>query len=218
MKLHAGTCAVWLKLHEFAVDHVRPGCCGNPIEVIKTLEAVSHMKLGTAMYVAASVGFLLLMGWLFSDEIAERHNPNQNLDSQIAPAGAASVTLQRNRQGHYVASGSINNSVAELMLDTGATDVAVSARVAERAGLERGRIITVSTANGPAQAYSTVIKRLQLGAIVEHEVRATIVPTLGEIDVLLGMSFLKRLDFAQRGDMLVLTSRRAAPHVNRHEP
>jgi aspartyl protease family protein len=65
----------------------------------------------------------------------------------------------------------------------------------------------VATANGEAIAYATRIGRIALGDIVEHDVPATIVPNMGEIEVLLGMSFLSRLDFRQRGDRLELEQR-----------
>ena len=82
--------------------------------------------------------------------------------------------------------------------------------VARAAGLERGRAFEVATANGRTVAYATRIDRVRLGNIVEHEVRATIVPGMGDLEVLLGMSFLKRLDFQQRGDQLIIEQRGAA--------
>ena len=166
------------------------------------------------MYIAAIVGFIALMAWLFSEQLDERRNPNQDIATMTAPDGALSVTLQRNDAGHYVASGYINETPAELMLDTGATDVAVSAALAERAGLRRGRSITVATANGNTTAWATRIDVLRIGRLVERDVRATIVPRMGNIEVLLGMSFLQRLDFSQRGDNLILESRQQ-PAVGR---
>ena len=160
------------------------------------------------MYILAIVGFLALMAWLFSGEIEEQRNPNRSVEVGTAANGAAEVILKRNRAGHYVATGFVNGAETEFILDTGATDVAVSEPVARAAGLAAGRGLTVATANGMTAAYSTVIDELRLGHIVERDVRATIVPRLGDIEVLLGMSFLKRLDFAQRGDTLRLQSRR----------
>jgi aspartyl protease family protein len=169
---------------------------------------MSTGRIGSTMYIIAIIGFIALMAWLFSEQIERQRNPNQNLATRAAPNGATQVTLQRNRRGHYIASGRINTVEAEFILDTGATDVAVSSSVASRAGLQAGQPLTVTTANGLTTAYATMIEVLQLGNITEHNVRATIVPNLGDIEVLLGMSFLKRLDFAQRGDTLILTSRR----------
>jgi aspartyl protease family protein len=169
---------------------------------------MSTARLGSTMYVVAIVSFIGLMAWLFSQQIDEQRNPNQAPTGSTTPTGATQVRLQRNRQGHYIANGEINGARAEFIVDTGATDVAVSAEVARRAGLVAGPAVAVTTANGRATAYVTRIDELKLGTIVEHNVRATIVPNLGEIEVLLGMSFLKRLDFAQNGDALILTSHR----------
>ncbi|MGR8919145.1 MAG: retropepsin-like aspartic protease family protein [Gammaproteobacteria bacterium] len=169
---------------------------------------MSTARIGSTLYIAAIVAFIALMAWLFADKIDEQRNPNRDVATRSAPDGAAEVVLKRNRAGHYVATGTLNTTPAEFMLDTGATDVAVSGAVARRAGLERGPAIRVATANGMTTAYATVIDAVRLGDIVERDVRATIVPNMGEIEVLLGMSFLTRLDFAQQGDTLVLRSRR----------
>ncbi len=170
---------------------------------------MSTARLGSTMYGIAIAVLIALLAWLFYEQIEQRRNPNRDIATRTAPHGAPSVALKRNRYGHYVVDGRINGAAAEFMLDTGATDVAVSPAVARRAGLEAGRPMSVTTANGTATAYATVIERIVLGGIVETDVRASIVPNLGDIEVLLGMSFLKRLDFAQQGDTLILTSRRA---------
>jgi len=168
-------------------------------------------RTGTAMYILAIGGFIALMAWLFSGEIDERRNPNQEVTTVAADDGRAGVLLVRNRAGHYVASGRINGVDAEFIVDTGATDVAVSDAIARAAGLERGAAVPVVTANGEATAYVTRIDRITLGAIVEHDLRATIVPDMNGIDVLLGMSFLRRLDFQQRGDELLIEQRAPGP-------
>ena len=168
---------------------------------------MSTHKTGSTMYVLAVAGLIALLTWLFSDRIAEQRNPNREVMSTRTSGGAARVVLLRNRAVHYVASGRIEDVAAEFIVDTGATDVAVSADIADAAGLRRGQPRAVATANGQAIAYTTRIGRVQLGDIVEHDVPATIVPNMGDIQVLLGMSFLSRLDFRQRGDRLELEQR-----------
>ncbi|MEQ8661652.1 MAG: TIGR02281 family clan AA aspartic protease [Gammaproteobacteria bacterium] len=170
----------------------------------------STHRTGTVMYVIAILGFIALMAWLFTGELAEQRNPNRDLAGATGSTGQAAVVLARNRAGHYVASGRINGVEAEFIVDTGATDVAVSADVARAAGLSRGPAHPVTTANGQAMAYATRIDTLALGDIVERDVRASIVPDMRGIDVLLGMSFLHRLDFQQRGDELLLEQRAGA--------
>ena len=165
-------------------------------------------RIGSTMYIMAIIGVIAMLSLLFSDQIEDNRNPNRRVESLTAPGGATAVVLNRNRYGHYVATGQLNGVNAEFMLDTGATDVAVSAAVAARVGLKRGPPFQITTANGTTIGYGTVIESVRLGDIVEHDVRATIVPNMSEMQVLLGMSFLKRLDFSQRGDTLVLKSRR----------
>ena len=169
---------------------------------------MSTTRLGSVMYIVAIVAFIALMSMFFAERLNEQRNPNQRVETMTAPDGAAAIVLQRNRFGHYVANGEINGVAAELMIDTGATEVAVSPAVAAAAGLQQGPSLTISTANGMTTAYVTRIGELRLGDIVEDDVPATIVPTLDDIEVLLGMSFLQRLDFSQSGDTLILKSRR----------
>lgn len=118
--------------------------------------------------------------------------------------GYIEVKLLGNGQGHFVASGQINGQPVEFMLDTGATDVAVPAELADRLGLKRGLPVTLSTANGRSQGYRTHLDRLKLGDIVLQDVRALVAPGLGGEQVLLGMSALKQLEFTQRSGTLLL--------------
>jgi aspartyl protease family protein len=67
--------------------------------------------------------------------------------------------------------------------------------------------MTAATANGPTTAYSTIIDSVRIGELEETRVVASILPDMPHDEILLGMSFLKRLDFSQRGDTLILTQR-----------
>ena len=44
-------------------------------------------RTGTAMYVSAIAGFIALMAWLFSGELDERRNPNQEVTRIAAGEG-----------------------------------------------------------------------------------------------------------------------------------
>jgi aspartyl protease family protein len=167
---------------------------------------VSTESTGTVMYAVAIIGFIALMASLFMREIDEQRNPNRTIETVSTSDGGGAIVLERNRFGHYVASAWINGVEAECMLDTGATDVAVSAALARAAGLRPGAALTVSTANGVTTAYATVIDEIRLGNLVMRDVRASIVPRLDDGQVLLGMSVLGQLDFAQRGEQLILAA------------
>lgn len=156
------------------------------------------------MLIAGWVVGLALLSLLFSGVLERQHNPNQQLNMRVGANGVREVVLQRNRDGHYVASGHINSGKVEFMLDTGASDVSIPGNIADSLGLKRGQPATYSTANGYITSYLTRIASLDLGGIELHDVRASINPHMDGDTILLGMSFLKHLEFTQRGDTLII--------------
>ena len=90
------------------------------------------------------------------------------------------------------------------MLDTGATDVAIPETIASELGLPRGPKAFYRTANGAVEVAMTRLDQVSLGDITLSDIRATINPGYRSDDILLGMSFLKHLEFTQRGDTLTL--------------
>lgn len=161
-------------------------------------------RIGLGMQVLAWVAFLGLGIFFFSDVLEKQYNPNQSLETRQTTAGLVEVVLQRNRQGHYVTSGEINGRPVTFILDTGATGVAVPAAVAQRLGLRPGRAFPTQTANGMSVSYAVELDRVSVGGIALQQVSASITPGLTTDEVLLGMSFLKHIEFTQRGDQLIL--------------
>ena len=160
--------------------------------------------MGLGMQVLAWMAFLGLGVFYFSDVLEKQYNPNQSLETRHTAEGLAEVVLQRNRQGHYVTSGEINGLPVTFILDTGATGVAVPSAVAQRLGLQPGRAFPTQTANGLSVSYAVNLDRVSVGGIALPEVAASITPGLTTNEVLLGMSFLKHIEFTQRGDQLIL--------------
>ena len=105
----------------------------------------------------------------------------------------ASVTLQRGPDGHYRAEALINGNKVDVLVDTGTTGVAISQRVADKLGLKSHAAISTATANGDSVAYMTRLATVKLGGVEAKDVSAIIAPGLNG-DVLLGMSFLGRMD------------------------
>lgn len=150
------------------------------------------------------IAFLLLLGlftYFFQDALEEQYNPNQQIDSSVS-SQHIEITLQRNRMGHYVTSGTINGVKTTFLLDTGATYVAIPEPLARQLKLKKGRRVTVSTANGSNIGYLTRLSEVTLGKIKLHDIKAIITPGLNEI--LLGMSVLKQLEFTQRGERMTI--------------
>ena len=120
--------------------------------------------MGRVFMIVAWCAGLYLATQFFGRWEQRQDNPNTEVISQQGE-GFIEVKLLANVQGHFVASGRINNVPVEFLLDTGATDVAVPLDLAEQLALPKGAPVTLSTANGRAQGFRTQIDRLQLGAL-----------------------------------------------------
>jgi aspartyl protease family protein len=161
-------------------------------------------RIGSGMVIAAWIIGLGLLTLLFSGLLSQQQNPNSELVSRHS-GNRIEVVLDRNRDGHYVATAEINRVPVEVLLDTGATDVSIPAHLAGRLGLKRGTPMMVTTANGTVPVYATRLNEMRIGDIVLHNITATINPHTGDDFVLLGMSFLKQLEFTQRNGQLILS-------------
>lgn len=103
------------------------------------------------------------------------------------------VVLERGIDGHYRAEALINGTRINVMVDTGATGVAISQQVADKLGLQSRTAVRTQTANGESVAYMTRLASIKIGGVEAKDVSAMIAPGLNG-DVLLGMSFLGRMD------------------------
>ncbi|ANQ83174.1 TIGR02281 family clan AA aspartic protease [Azoarcus olearius] len=160
-------------------------------------------RLGRVMAWLAALALLGLLWLYFENELEHRNNPNRGLVAD--PGGGAELVLKRNRAGHYVAPGTINGRPVTFLLDTGASQVSVPARLADQLDLKPGAPAQVMTANGAVQVRLTRIDELVLGPFRVRGVQGHLNPGMNAHDeILLGMSVLKALEFTQRGDTLIL--------------
>ena len=158
------------------------------------------------LYLAAWVLALAVLYIVFNHEVEQRYNPNQS-PRTYTDNGVPTVVLERNQQGHYLVNGHINAFPTTFMVDTGATNVSVPLKLAEKIGLRKGGQAWVQTAGGRAIIYRTELAEVMIGDIQLYGVRANINPHFHGDEVLLGMSFLKNLDFSQRDKELTLRQR-----------
>ncbi|RLA21418.1 MAG: TIGR02281 family clan AA aspartic protease [Gammaproteobacteria bacterium] len=147
---------------------------------------------------------LLMLTWLFDNYLGKQHNPNQMVSSEIDGNGIREVTLKQNRQGHYIASGFINEQKVTFLVDTGATTVSIPGNLANKLNLPFGLAQRVRTANGDTIAYSTTLNSIRLGNIKLYKLKATIAPKMAGDGVLLGMNFMRQLEMIQRDNQLTL--------------
>ena len=118
------------------------------------------------------------------------------------------VTLRAEAGGHYFANVLINGGTLRMLVDTGATTLAITAQDARRLGLDylSAPRVGTNTANGTSSGYRLRLDTVAMGGIVLHGVDA-IVSEGGLPFGLLGMSFLGRTSMQRDGDTMTLTKR-----------
>lgn len=120
------------------------------------------------------------------------------------------VRIMRDNHGSYFTVGSINGRNVDMLLDTGASAVAMSSVEAKRLGIQywlSGQKTMVSTASGSAKAYAITLDRVQVGPISLNGVRALVMEGGSPREVLLGMSFLNRVEMENSSNVMVLRSK-----------
>ena len=125
------------------------------------------------------------------------------------PTGARSVTLIADSRGHFVTIGAINGITVRVLVDTGASLVSMSSTEAKRLGINytAGQKALSSTANGLVPAYRVKIDEVRLGDVTLNNVDGMVHVGDSLPIVLLGMSFLNRMEMKRDGEKMVLTKR-----------
>jgi len=145
------------------------------------------------------VGIWLALGLLIYVFFLRQESPPPRL------LGADGIELRRTPDGHFYIDGQILAQPLRFLIDTGASTVSVSQRLADKAGLGCERLSTFSTANGHVQGCTTRVSRLMFGPFEMRDVGVVILPNLGS-DALLGMNVLRHVRMEQAGDRLRLTA------------
>jgi aspartyl protease family protein len=125
-----------------------------------------------------------------------------------APAGDRVLVLQADGRGHFMVHPQVDGLAVRMMVDTGASIVALSAEDAEKAGIRPNPgdfKRPISTANGTVMVAEARIRELRVGDILVRDVEAVVLPAGRLGTSLLGMSFLRRLKgFDMAGGRLTL--------------
>jgi aspartyl protease family protein len=131
----------------------------------------------------------------------------QSATASTNSKNSRSVTLARGNGGHFWTEARVDGRRLELVVDTGATAIALRASDAARLGIHpsaRDYNVKVGTANGVALAAMVRLQTVEVGDIVVHDVPA-LVQTDDALGVnLLGMSFLSRVRWTHERGKLVL--------------
>lgn len=116
-----------------------------------------------------------------------------HLEDQRVEGGETRIRMSPD--GHFWIRAKIGGIEQRMLVDSGATVTALSARTAAAADLAVGDGIVpvlLTTANGTIRAQSATVDEMRLGNIVARDLPVVVSPAFGDVNVV-GMNFLSRL-------------------------
>ncbi len=141
----------------------------------------------------------------------ENYELGRHVSASYSKAKTQDVRIWRDARGSYTTVGAINGRTVNMLVDTGASSVAMSEIEAKRLGIPyllTGIVIRVSTASsGNVKGYRVVLDRVQVGDVLLRNVKGTVIEGDSPSEVLLGMSFLGQLQMENNGNVLLLKTR-----------
>jgi aspartyl protease family protein len=145
---------------------------------------------------------MVVIAYGFRDTLREELLPAAMV--QVAPDV---IELRRGRDGHFHAELEVNGEPVRFMVDTGASDIVLSLRDAQRVGLDPGSLDYAGravTANGPVGTAAVRLGLVRFGAFTDTGVPASV--SDGPLATsLLGMSYLDRFKGIEiAGDRMTL--------------
>jgi aspartyl protease family protein len=136
---------------------------------------------------------------------------------QFEPGSAITTSYQKpefareiiaaDDRGMFFTHGSINGHSIKLLVDTGATAVAMSSYDAKRLGIlysVDGELATASTASGLARAWRIKLRSVKVGTLEQKNVEAMVIDGGYPEHVLLGMTFLERMKVSKESNRLTI--------------
>lgn len=174
--------------------------------VLAGVLAAYRGRLGSGLRDALTWGLIfvgLIAAYGLKDDVARALNPPA---ASLLPDGG--IELRRAADGHFHLNAEVNGIAVEFLVDTGATQIVLTARDAERVGIDLEGLVYTSrsmTANGPVSNAPVRLERLEAAGAPMTNVRAVVAG--GDLfQSLLGMAYLERFRrISVEGDRMILT-------------
>jgi aspartyl protease family protein len=137
----------------------------------------------------ALVFAMAVIAYGFRDTLRE-----ELLPSAMVQVSGDTIELRRGSDGHFHAGVEVNGKTVRFMVDTGASDIVLARRDAERVGIDPAALQYLGraqTANGTVPTATVRLGLVKFGDFTDTGVRASV--SSGPLDTsLLGMSYLDR--------------------------
>jgi aspartyl protease family protein len=194
--------------------------CHEIPQGLKAAAAGAPMFKNAVLFAAMALILGLSAPSLFLESgarIVARAPPKPTVAAPVAPAAAEAgaeidsgfrqASIAADAAGQYRASARIEGQEVDVLVDTGASVVAITAETAERLGVVADPYAPkwrMNTANGVTVASPVMLRSVSLGSIEMTDVQAVIMPPGASASNLLGASFLKRLASVEQRDSVLL--------------
>jgi aspartyl protease family protein len=125
----------------------------------------------------------------------------------LRPSSNRTLVYRADRRGHFSLTAAVNGAPIRLVVDTGASLVALTPDDASAAGIGRSELVfnqITQTANGRVRFAPVMLREVRIGQLSIDNVQAAVIENLDQS--LLGMSFLRRLkSFEMREGALTIS-------------
>ena len=130
---------------------------------------------------------------------------SQRISTAFKKPKFSEVKIPRGRNGHYFTAGAINGRPAKFMVDTGATVIAMNINEARRLGIDlrQAKKGMSSTAGGMVETFRVVLDKVSVGSVTLHRISASVVKGDFPEQILLGNSFLSKVEMTEQAGVLV---------------
>lgn len=149
-----------------------------------------------------------VLGVAPSVAVAPTAAPQHAATGTPAEPSSNAVELKVGPNGHFMADADINGRSIAVMVDTGASTIALTYEDADRIGVRpRSSDFThvVRTANGNAKVAPVTLDRVAIGNVMVRNVQAVVIENGKLATTLLGNSFLSKLSrYEMRNGRLIL--------------
>jgi len=155
---------------------------GRAVSVVTTLGAVALLALVVSQRAAFDPHFARIADFLRLG----------GGDQQVV---GKEMRVPMARDGHFWVTATIGHTRQRMLVDSGATITALSARTAAAAGIRPTPSIfpmLIRTANGTVPAETAKAHEFRIGNIVARDLPVVVSPAFGDMNVV-GMNFLSRL-------------------------
>ena len=150
---------------------------------------LSRVARQAALWVLIFMGAITVVGlWpTIRDTVVPRQTVMQD---------GREIVVLMSPDGHFYLTLELNGTPVRFVVDTGASEIVLTAEDAARIGLDPATLVysgRAQTANGMVETAPVRIATIALGGVIDEGVRAVV--NRGELfESLLGMSYLRRFD------------------------